>query len=235
MAASSSQVAAQDKGKSPMAQQPTLPTLQILNQINDEIIGDPQPQIDDPRLLIPFNVGGETHCFVDPIHDLERANKRLHYFPNAQGEDLLISQNLDISFFINPQKSFKNNSKITPRGADFKSWHRHNEPVTDDEHVAFLFYWLNAIVFCSRSVQMQKLFLPFAALLHRENNFNLAKLVLGQLFEELGNFVNCLQKHSSISTGGLLWLFQFWLNAVFEKFMQKNGDSSSGKQHNEGF
>ncbi|RYR59674.1 hypothetical protein Ahy_A05g025591 [Arachis hypogaea] len=67
-----------------------------------------------------------------------------------------------------------------------------NEPVTDDEHVAFLFYWLNALIFCSRSVQMQKLFYPLATLLHEGKNFNLAKLLLGYIFEEFGQFVNCL-------------------------------------------
>ncbi|RYQ97020.1 hypothetical protein Ahy_B08g092984 [Arachis hypogaea] len=163
----------------------TPPSLHILNQINDEIIEDPQLQIDYPRILILFTVGGETHCFIGLIDSLERANKRLHFFPSAQGKYLLINQDLDISFFTNPQKAFRNNPKIAPRGTDFMAWHRHltaeknaaldNEPVTDDEHVAFLFYWLNAIVFCSRNVQMQKIFYPLAALLHEGNNFNLAK------------------------------------------------------------
>ncbi|RYR30593.1 hypothetical protein Ahy_B01g055339 [Arachis hypogaea] len=79
-----------------------------------------------------------------------------------------------------------------------------NDPIMDDEHVAFLFYWLNVIVFCSQSVQMQKLFYPLAALLHEGNNINLAKLLLGHIFEELGQFVNCLRKNFLISTGGPL-------------------------------
>ncbi|RYR41282.1 hypothetical protein Ahy_A08g037693 [Arachis hypogaea] len=58
--------------------------------------------------------------------------------------------------------------------------------VTDDEHVAFLFYWLKVIIFCSRSVQMLKLFLPLTALLHEGKALNLAKLLLGHVFEELG-------------------------------------------------
>ncbi|QHN95921.1 uncharacterized protein DS421_18g613910 [Arachis hypogaea] len=110
-----------------------------------------------------------------------------------------------------------------------------NEPVTDDEHVAFLFYWLNAIVFCSRNVQMQKIFYPLAALLHEGNNFNLAKLLLGHISKELGQFVNCLRKNFLISTGGPLWLLQLWLNAIFEKFMITLGDRTSDKQHIEGF
>ncbi|RYR47088.1 hypothetical protein Ahy_A07g033021 [Arachis hypogaea] len=55
---------------------------------------------------------------------------------------------------------------------------KENEPVTDDEHVAFLSYWLNAIIYCSRSVQLQKLFLPLAALLYEKNNFNLANSLI---------------------------------------------------------
>ncbi|RYR08609.1 hypothetical protein Ahy_B05g076373 [Arachis hypogaea] len=64
--------------------------------------------------------------------------------------------------------------------------------ITDDEHVAFLFYWLIAILFCSRSVQMSKLFLPLAALLYEGKVLNLAKLLLEHIFEELGQFVHCL-------------------------------------------
>ncbi|RYR30864.1 hypothetical protein Ahy_B01g055639 [Arachis hypogaea] len=178
----------------------------------------------------------ETHCFVGPIDNLEMANKQLHLFPIAQGEDLLINQDLDISFFTTPKTSFRNNPKITPEGltlwlgtnvsrqrkalpvvllefkisSEFIAHHMgaDNEPVTDDEHLVFLFYWLNAIVFCSRNVQMHKLFHPLTALLHEGKNFNLAKLLLGHIFEEVVQFVNCLRNNFLISTGGPLWLLQ---------------------------
>ncbi|RYR73154.1 hypothetical protein Ahy_A02g007481 [Arachis hypogaea] len=103
--------------------------------------------------------------------------------------------------------------------------------VTDNEHVAFLFYWLNAVLFCSRSVQMSKLFLPLTVLLHEKKVLNLAKLLLGHVFEELNHFVHCLQNNSMISTGDFLWLLQLWLNAIFEKFMTKPGSSGTDKQH----
>ncbi|RYR25973.1 hypothetical protein Ahy_B02g060044 [Arachis hypogaea] len=302
MATSSSHVAAQDKGKRPMVQPPAPLALHVLNQVNDEVIDDPTDQFDDYRILIPFIKGRK---------------KKLPFFPNAQGEDLLIGQDLDISFFTN-QKPFRNNPKIIPCGTDFIAWHERlapskntawgalgiqdllrlshfspstvpwmirvvtffsgiglpiiftffvaaitrlmisppdfisdmqprqqyniapttsysdfivhhmgakGSPITDDEHVAFLFYWLNAIVFCSRS----KLFLFLAALLHEGNNLNLAKLILGHIFEELGQFVNCLRKNYLISTGGLLWLLQLWLNAIFAKYMIKLVGGSSDK------
>ncbi|RYR37573.1 hypothetical protein Ahy_A09g042453 [Arachis hypogaea] len=101
--------------------------------------------------------------------------------------------------------------------SDFIAHHMgaEGDPVTDDEHVAFLFYWLNAIIFCSRNVQMQKLFLTLVALLHEGNNLNLAKLLLGHIFEEHGQFL--------------------WLNAIFEKPMIKPIGGSSDEQHIEGF
>ncbi|RYR10568.1 hypothetical protein Ahy_B05g078996 [Arachis hypogaea] len=111
MATSSSHAAAQDKGKGPAVEPLAPPALHVLNQVND----DPQIQINDNRILILFTVGGDVHCFHGPVKTLERANKKLPFFPSAQGEDLLINQALDISFFIN-QKPFRNNPKINPRG-----------------------------------------------------------------------------------------------------------------------
>ncbi|RYR38145.1 hypothetical protein Ahy_A09g043108 [Arachis hypogaea] len=84
----------------------------------------------------------------------------------------------------------KQQYNITPTTSynDFIVHHMGAEgsPITDDEHVAFLFHWLNAIIFYSRMVQMQKLFVPLATLLHEGNNLNSAKLLLGNIFEELG-------------------------------------------------
>ncbi|RYR62747.1 hypothetical protein Ahy_A04g020489 [Arachis hypogaea] len=233
-------------------------------------------------------MGANTHCFLGPVEFLERANKKLPFFPSVEGEDLLINQAFNISFFIN-QKSFSNNPKINPRGFDFTTWYQRLAPtknadwgalgiqellrlshfspttlswmigavtyfwkrttnnfhlpcgvigmslldtatitglpisppdcipdmqpelqynvtltnsysdfithnmgeegtdVTDNEHVAFLFYRLNAIIFCSRSIQMSKLFLPLATLLHEGKALNLAKLLLGHISRSLVN------------------------------------------------
>ena len=56
------------------------------------------------------------------------------------------------------------------------------DPITKDEHIAFLFYWLNAIVFCSWLVQIQQGYLPLAALLHDGRKLWLAKLVIAQFY-----------------------------------------------------
>ncbi|RYR14596.1 hypothetical protein Ahy_B04g071222 [Arachis hypogaea] len=256
MAGSSSQITSSDKGKGHASTPPPPPALRILNQIDDEIIDDPHIQSSDNRILIPFTIGTDTHCFLGPIESLEKVNRKSLSSPSAEGEDLLINQSFNISHFIN-QKTFRNNPKINPRGYDFTTWYRCLEPtksaswgalgihellrlshfsltthpwmigiitcfcnrttnnfhlpcgmigmslldvaaitelpinspdytsemqperqynvilsssysdfiahnmgregtrITDNEHVAFLFYWLNAILFCSRSVQCQ--------------------------------------------------------------------------------
>ncbi|RYR22287.1 hypothetical protein Ahy_B03g067574 [Arachis hypogaea] len=127
MAGSSSHATTQDKGKGHVVAPPSPLALRILNQINDEIIDDPHLQVNDTRILIPFTIGADTHCFLGPIETLERTNKKLSFFPNAEGEDLLINQAFNISHFIN-QKSFRDNPKINPRGFDFTTWYQRFEP-----------------------------------------------------------------------------------------------------------
>ncbi|RYR07162.1 hypothetical protein Ahy_B05g074483 [Arachis hypogaea] len=231
MAGSSSRAVTQDKGKGHATAPPSPPALRILNKINDEIIDDSHLQVNDTRILIPFTIGVDTHCFLGPIETLERANKKLSFFSNAEGEDLLINQAFNISHFIN-QKPFRNNPKIKPRGAthkfsrlypDMQSQRQYNiifntpysdfiahnmgvdgTEITDNEHVAFLFYWLNAVLFCSRSVQMSKLFLPLAALLHEGKTLKLAKLLLGHIFEEMSLLTCDFRDNKIINTGGPL-------------------------------
>ncbi|RYR53100.1 hypothetical protein Ahy_A06g028015 [Arachis hypogaea] len=107
--------------------------------------------------------------------------------------------------------------------------------ITDNKHVAFQFYWLKAILFCSRSFQMSRIYLPLTALLHEGKAFNLAKLLLGYIFEELGQFVCDLRDNKIISAGDPLWLLQLWLNAIFEHFMTKPASGNTDKQYIEGF
>ncbi|RYR63035.1 hypothetical protein Ahy_A04g020816 [Arachis hypogaea] len=101
--------------------------------------------------------------------------------------------------------------------------------ITENEHVAFLFYWLNVILFCSRSIQMSKLYLPLATFLQEGKALNLAKLLLGHIFEELGQFVCDLQDNKIISAGGPLWLLQLWINVIFKNFMTKLEGGSTDK------
>ncbi|RYQ83173.1 hypothetical protein Ahy_B10g101799 [Arachis hypogaea] len=102
----------------------------------------------------------------------------------------------------NMQSKHQYNAVLTNSYSDFIAHNMGVEgtKITDDEHVAFLFYWLNAILFFSRSVQMLKLFLPLAIILHEGKILNLAKILLGDIFEELGQFVCDLRDNKIIST-----------------------------------
>ncbi|RYR07340.1 hypothetical protein Ahy_B05g074676 [Arachis hypogaea] len=127
MASSSSQTTTQDKGKGHEITPPPPPALHILNQVHDEVIDDPHLQPNETRILIPFTIGTDMHCFLGPIETKEKANKKLSYFPSAGGEDLLINQSFNISHFVN-QKPFRNNPKTNHRGYDFIAWYRRLEP-----------------------------------------------------------------------------------------------------------
>ena len=52
--------------------------------------------------------------------------------------------------------------------------------VFDAEHMVFLSYWLNAVVFCSRSLQMQPRYFPLAIMLHEGHRLCLAKSIIAQ-------------------------------------------------------
>ncbi|QHN78103.1 uncharacterized protein DS421_19g658490 [Arachis hypogaea] len=39
------------------------------------------------------------------------------------------------------------------------------EPVSDNEHIAFLLYWLSGVVFCARSIQVEVTYLPLVIML----------------------------------------------------------------------
>ncbi|RYR09933.1 hypothetical protein Ahy_B05g078377 [Arachis hypogaea] len=206
---------AKDKDKHIMTEIFEQSDLKILSRFNDPVIDDHENITNDKRILFPFTVKDDTCYFVCPLQTLEKAKKNAPYFPSGKREDLLIKRNL----FIAP-----NNPKVSFKTADFLTWYQRLEPVkdeawrvqgrpiTDDESVAFLYYWINAIIFYSRSISMQKLFIPLGTLLHEGHRFNLVKFLLENLYDELG-----LQKKSLINVGGLLWLLQLWLNAIFEK------------------
>ncbi|XP_057428984.1 uncharacterized protein LOC130722314 [Lotus japonicus] len=93
--------------------------------------------------------------------------------------------------------------------------------VSDAEHVAFLLYWLSAYVFCTKSLRIPAKLLPLANLLHEGRQLAMARLVLGNLYQMLNEVVEDIRntKTVSLNAAGPLWLFQLWLNAVFESLL----------------
>ncbi|KAL4328778.1 hypothetical protein AHAS_Ahas13G0234100 [Arachis hypogaea] len=82
---------------------------------------------------------------------------------------------------------------------------------------------------------MQKLYQPLVTLIHEsESGYYLSKLLLENLYDELGQIVKSLCNRMPLSARGPLWLFQLWLIAVFEKFMSIDGAPLATKQRIEG-
>ena len=92
--------------------------------------------------------------------------------------------------------------------------------ISDHEHVAFLLYWLNSIIFCSKRVKAQTTLLPLAALLHEGRKLCLSKLLLARLYEEISHVVRLIKGGKNFNPGGPFWLLQIWLNAIFEPLLR---------------
>ncbi|MCH82814.1 hypothetical protein A2U01_0003626, partial [Trifolium medium] len=98
-----------------------------------------------------------------------------------------------------------------------------NEEVSDVEHIAFLTFWLSHYVFCSRSLQIARMFIPMATQIHEGRQFGLGKLLLAALYDSIGNACDDLKKAkdgSPFLVAGPIWLLQLWLSATFEKELE---------------
>jgi hypothetical protein len=93
------------------------------------------------------------------------------------------------------------------------------EEVSDIEHIAFLTLWLSHYVFCSKSLQVAKKFIPIAIQLHLGRQFGLGRLILACLYESMQSLSANLKKTGDGTcclAAGPFWLLQLWLNATFE-------------------
>ncbi|MED6184375.1 hypothetical protein PIB30_046843 [Stylosanthes scabra] len=146
-----------DQGKNKNMEPKT--SLRIHNRDYDTIIEDPEDPFNPEKILFPFVVEEKLYCFVSPLMSKEEAEKKANFVqwfdrlePSKGGH--WKSQGEDITYETKPESDFE----IEWRNSygDFLSLHmgKPNEPITDKEHVAFLIYWLNAVLFCSSSVTM---------------------------------------------------------------------------------
>lgn len=93
------------------------------------------------------------------------------------------------------------------------------EEVSDVEHISFFSLWLSMCVFYSKSLQIEKKYLPMVNQLHVGYELCLRQIILGCLYEYLGEGVDTLkrfQPRSNFLLSGPYWLLQLWLNATFE-------------------
>ncbi|KAM1206136.1 hypothetical protein FF1_006816 [Malus domestica] len=88
--------------------------------------------------------------------------------------------------------------------------------VTDEEHVAFLHYWLCRYLLCSRSFKIVTSNLPLAVALSRGEPYALGPLVLAYLYRGIKDLLD-----SELgAAGGPIWILQLWLHTYFPKELE---------------
>jgi len=65
--------------------------------------------------------------------------------------------------------------------------------VSNEEHIAFLMYWLSTYVFCSKSLQIPRATLTLAQLINEGERVCLSKILLGSLYKNLSETVDSLR------------------------------------------
>ena len=77
-------------------------------------------------------------------------------------------------------------------------YHVDGEDVSDVEHIAFLALWLSKFSFCCKSLQVAKRFMTLANQLHFGRKVCLSELLLGSLYESLGDATAKLKDYEAI-------------------------------------
>ncbi|RYR34076.1 hypothetical protein Ahy_A10g048793 [Arachis hypogaea] len=102
------------------------------------------------------------------------------------------------------------------------------EPVSDNEHIAFLLYWLSGVIFCARNIQVEIAYVPLAVMLAEGKKLCLAKLFLARLYLTLDWITAHMRKKKRITNAdGPVWFFQLWLSAIFESELQPRSTQKS--------
>lgn len=100
--------------------------------------------------------------------------------------------------------------------------HCHNkesDEISNQEHISFLALWLSHYVFLSRSLQVPKNFLTMVNQVHARHYLCLREVILGNLYESLGEVATDLKNtknKGNLLLAGPFWFLQLWLNATFE-------------------
>lgn len=89
--------------------------------------------------------------------------------------------------------------------------------ISNEEHIAFLLFWLHHSFLCEKSTHININYFTLANLLHEGNSVCLRKIPLSSWYESLGTTYKSLKNLSSILTNmvGPLWLLHLWLNMIY--------------------
>lgn len=116
----------------------------------------------------------------------------------------------------NCESDFNFDFKRSTFGNYIEDHHNLDDEVSDEEHIAFLTFWLSIYVLCTRSIQVAKHYRTLAFQLHEGKQVCLSKLLLGCVYESLNQGATEMRNQDFfLIIPGLLWLFQLLLLATF--------------------
>ncbi|CAL9024629.1 unnamed protein product [Prunus brigantina] len=90
----------------------------------------------------------------------------------------------------------------------------------DQQHMLFLLYWLNRFVFPNRSSTVLLEYKHLVEALHNHADVGLGPTVLAHLYKNLHN--PTLESPLNISTPGVFWMIQVWLQVYFPELRFPN-------------
>ncbi|KAM2889684.1 hypothetical protein FF1_013271 [Malus domestica] len=95
---------------------------------------------------------------------------------------------------------------------------RREESLLKGEHEAFLFYWYNTFICCTKSNKCLVEKMPMAEALGSGHSLALSPTIITHLLRYLAEtIINKIDSHYN----GSLWVFQLWLQVYFSTFRPK--------------
>lgn len=95
--------------------------LQILAQDHDVIIEDPVDAANAQKILFPFAVNNQMHCFLSPLLSPSKINKVL-FSLFLLDQELLIKRDMYMAPFDDHTKGFQNNPKTSSKSINYLAW-----------------------------------------------------------------------------------------------------------------
>jgi hypothetical protein len=104
-------------------------------------------------------------------------------------------------------------------GAYLSQYVKTKGPMIEREHMAFLNFWLEHIIFCGPSLAPTKNYLPLAYELAKGATVDLDKLFLGEVYRYLHLMSSSLLSQKRLKIGGPWWFIQLWAHLYFQSYI----------------
>ncbi|MED6112065.1 hypothetical protein PIB30_058348 [Stylosanthes scabra] len=102
-------------------------SLKIYSRDYDTIIENPEDTFNPEKILFPFAVEDQLHCFVCPLMAKEETKKAMSFFPSTRKHELIMKEDMNIVRFQS-NTQFRNDQKVGSKKLNFTHWIERLEP-----------------------------------------------------------------------------------------------------------